>query len=239
MFFMLSVLTVMGIYVLAAVFPALFLMRYIYHKDTMEREPPELLKGLVLKGISAALAALVLEMIGVRLLSVFFKAGSRGYIIALAFFVVAAAEEGAKFFFLKRRTWHDPNFNYRFDGIVYAVFVSLGFAAFENIRYVMSYGLTVALPRAVLAIPGHMGFAVFMGAFYGRAKLYERYGNKRKENGNLWAGYLVAVLLHGFYNACLMMGTALSTALFVIFVVVMYIVVILLIKKESAYDRPL
>ena len=43
--------------------------------------------------------------------------------------------------------WRDPNFNYRFDGIVYAVFVSLGFAAFENISYVVGYGLTTAVAR--------------------------------------------------------------------------------------------
>ena len=87
------------------------------------------------------------------------------HIILLAFLVVAAVEEGSKFFFLYRRTWHDPNFNFRYDAIVYAVFVSLGFAAFENVKYVFNYGLSVALPRAILAIPGHMGFAVFMGFF--------------------------------------------------------------------------
>lgn len=79
--------------------------------------------------------------------------------------------------FLHARTWRNPNFNYRFDGIVYAVFVSLGFAAFENIQYVLHYGLSVALPRAIFAVPGHMSFAVFMGLFYGRAKLYEAWGD--------------------------------------------------------------
>lgn len=48
-----------------------------------------------------------------------------------------------KLFFLYRRSWRDDNFNYKFDGVVYAVFVSLGFAAFENIMYVFSYGLSV------------------------------------------------------------------------------------------------
>jgi RsiW-degrading membrane proteinase PrsW (M82 family) len=152
--------------------------------------------------------------------------------------VVAAVEEGAKFFFLKRRTWRDPNFNYRFDGIVYAVFISLGFAAFENVSYVMGYGLTTALIRAVLAIPGHMGFAVFMGLFYGRAKLCADTGNKARKSLNLWAAYLSAVLLHGFYDACAMIGDVMATTLFIIFVIVMYIVVIRLVKKESLTDRP-
>mgnify|MGYP002412369601 FL=1 len=147
-------------------------------------------------------------------------------------------EEGAKFYFLKRRTWRDPNFNYRFDGVVFSAFVSLGFAAFENLRYVFGYGLLVSVPRAFLAVPGHLGFSVFMGAFYGRAKLCEDYGNRAGKIANLFAAYLVAVVLHGFYDTCAMVGSVLSTVLFVAFILVMYVVVIRLIKHEAASDRP-
>lgn len=68
-----------------------------------------------------------------------------GWGILLAFLVVAVVEEGTKFFFLHQKTWHSPYFNYRYDAIVYAVFVSLGFAAFENVKYIFNYGLSVAL----------------------------------------------------------------------------------------------
>lgn len=238
MFFALPILTVIIIYVLAAILPAVFLMRYIYYADTIEKEPPELLKSLVLKGVQAALASMVLEYVGVNVLSLFLEPDSPAYIIVLAFLVVAVIEEGTKFFFLKRRTWYDPNFNYRFDGVVYAVFVSLGFAAFENIQYVFGYGLSVAVPRAILAIPGHMGFAVFMGLFYGRAKLCEDSGDQKGKTANLWAGYLTAVFLHGFYDACSMIGNVLATVLFVVFVGVMYILVTRLVRRESENDRP-
>ncbi len=238
MFFVLPSLAVIAIYILAAILPALFLMRYIYRKDTIEKEPPQMLISLVFLGVAAALVAIVLESIGKGILSAFIDEDSPAYTIIMAFLVVAVVEEGAKFFFLKRRTWRDPNFNYRFDGIVYAVFLSLGFAAFENISYVMGYGLSTALIRAVLAIPGHMGFAVFMGLFYGRAKLCADTGNNVGKALNLWAAYLSAVLLHGFYDACAMIGDVMSTVLFIAFVVVMYIVVIRLVKKESLTDRP-
>jgi RsiW-degrading membrane proteinase PrsW (M82 family) len=126
MLLVLPLLTVIGIYVLAAVLPAVFLMRYIYYADTIEKEPPELLVSLVLKGVMAALASMLLEYAGINVLSMFLDPGSPAYILILAFLVVAVIEEGTKFFFLKRRTWNEPNFNYRFDGVVYAVFVSLG-----------------------------------------------------------------------------------------------------------------
>ena len=238
MFFVLPMLAILAIYLLAAVLPAVFLMRYIYRKDSIEKEPPMLLIGLVLLGVGAALLSIVLETVGMAVLPHVLEEGSPAYTVVMAFLVVAAVEEGMKYLLLKRRTWREPNFNFRFDGVVYAVFLSLGFAAFENIRYVMGYGLSVAVPRALLAIPGHMGFSVFMGLFYGRAKVCEDYGDRRGMRRNLWAAYLSAVLLHGFYDACAMIGTVLSTVLFVVFVGLLYFAVIRLIAMESAADRP-
>ena len=107
-------------------------------------------------GILAALVSIALEFVGQTVLRSLVDANSPAYTILMAFLIVAVVEEGTKFLFLKRRTWRDPNFNFRFDGVVYAVFVSLGFAAFENIEYIFHYGLSVAVPRALLAIPGHM-----------------------------------------------------------------------------------
>ena len=98
--------------------------------------------------------------------------------------VLAVAEEGTKFFFMYRRSWKHPAFNYKFDGIVYSVFTSLGFAAFENIIYVFNYGPAAILSRAVLSIPGHMNFAIVAGLFYGRAKVCERYGDMEKKKSN-------------------------------------------------------
>lgn len=226
------------IYVLAAVIPAALLMRYVYKKDRIEREPPWLLGSLVLMGVAAALVSIVLEILGQSILDSLVSTDNPKYIILLAFLVVAAVEEGTKFFFLYRRTWRDPNFNYRFDAIVYAVFVSLGFAAFENIKYVFTYGLSVALPRALLAIPGHMGFAVFMGFFYGRAKLCFTYGDRSGCRLNLILGYLAAVFLHGVYDTCCMTGTAGASLVFVLFVLAMYLSVYLLVKRESRTDAP-
>lgn len=238
MLIFLPVMSVLLIYILAAVLPAAFLMRYIYRQDTIEKEPAALLVSLIFRGVLAALASIVLEFLGISVLRSMVAASSPAYTVILAFLIVAVVEEGTKFFFLKRRTWNDPNFNFRFDGIVYAVFVSLGFAAFENITYIFQYGLSAAVPRALLAIPGHMGFAVFMGVFYGRAKRCADSGNRNGKTANLWAGYLIAVFLHGFYDACAMMGSLPATVLFVGFVIVMYVTVIRLVRRESATDTP-
>lgn len=224
------------IYVLAGVLPAVFLMVYVYRQDRVEREPVRLLLSLLSQGINAALLSIVLGTVVRRLLGLAVPDGTRLYTVLYAFLAVAAVEEGAKFYFLKRRTWRDPNFNYRFDAVLYAVFVSLGFAAFENILYVFQYGLSVVIPRALLSIPGHMAFSVYMGVYYGRAKLQENYGFTSASKASCKQAYLWAVLLHGFYDACLMIGTGWTTAAFLVFVVITYTRMFRRLRREAAQD---
>lgn len=238
LFFMGPGLPLLALYVAAALLPAIVLLRYIYRNDTVEKEPMGLLLQLLGLGVAAALCAGVIEGLAQTVLNRLVDPASPAYVVLLAFLVVALAEEGAKLFFLRRRTWREPAFNYRFDGIVYAVFVSLGFAAFENVQYILRYGLSVALPRGLLAVPGHMSFAVVMGVFYSQAEFRENRGDKRGCRQALWSGYLAAVSLHGFYDACALIGSGLSTALFLIFVAWMFRMAYRLVKRESAADSP-
>ena len=221
LFPMLPLLPILAVYILAAVLPAAFLLRYIYRHDTIEKEPPGLLVLLLLMGVVAAVCSGVLESLAESILNLLVSPSNPIYIILLAFLVVAMIEEGMKFLLLKRCTWNHPAFNYRFDGIVYAVFISLGFAAFENIQYVLHYGLSV-----------------YMGLFYGRAKRSQGRGNPVGVRRNLRHGYLWAVFLHGFYDTCAMTGTLWATVVFVIFVAVLYFRAYRLLQRESAADVP-
>ena len=225
--------------VAAALIPAIFLMRYIYQKDSIEKEPRKLLIHLVLLGIGSAFIAMISEGLLQRVLdALMLDPTGVIYNVLMAFIVVAISEEGAKYVLTHLRTWKDPAFNYKFDAVVYCVFTSLGFAAFENVLYVLQGGLYVALMRAVLSVPGHMSFAVIMGVFYGRAKQCQHYGDLQGMKKNKWLSFLMAVLAHGFYDACLMVGTGLSTLLFVGFVIFMYVYIFRMIKNEAATDEP-
>ena len=104
MLMQLPIFAVVIIYLLAALLPALFLMRYIYRKDTIEKEPKGMLTGLVFLGVAAAVVAVILETLGIGLLSSFLQEGSPAHTIVMAFLVVAVVEEGAKYLFLLWRT---------------------------------------------------------------------------------------------------------------------------------------
>ena len=225
--------------IIAAILPAVVLLMYVYKKDKVEKEPLGLLGSLLVQGCIAVVISLVLETVGERVLLNIFDPDTHWYWVAFAFLVVAAVEEGSKFVLLKRKTWNNPNFNFRFDGIVYAVFVSLGFAALENIGYVMGYGLSVAPTRALISVPGHMAFAVYMGYYYGRARWLANYGYQEEAKSSLRYSILSAIFYHGFFDACLMIGSTLTTTIFLIFVVITYVRAFLTVKNESKTDAPI
>jgi RsiW-degrading membrane proteinase PrsW (M82 family) len=124
------------ILILAAVIPAVFLMVKVYRSDRIEKESGYLLRKLVVAGILSTILALIEERVGEWLLSCFVPENTLLYQIILYFVIVAIAEESSKYIFLKKRTWDNAEFNCQYDGVVYAVFVSLGFALWENINYV-------------------------------------------------------------------------------------------------------
>ena len=64
-----SFTAILGIYILAAVLPAAFLIRYIYRQDKIEQEPVGLIGSLIVQGVFAAFAAIAMEFIGQLILS--------------------------------------------------------------------------------------------------------------------------------------------------------------------------
>lgn len=225
------------ILIAAAVVPALFLLVKVYQADRLEPEPPGLLLSLIFRGILATAVALVLEQLGSALLGRVCTENSLLYNIVMYFGIVAFSEEGAKYVLLRRRTWYSGAFNCQFDGVVYAVFVSLGFALWENLSYVAMYGLDTALIRAVTAVPGHACFGVFMGVYYGRAKRYDNDGDYAASGLCRTLAVLMPALLHGTYDFIATMESGSGEWVFLVFVLVLFTVSMRLVRRGSRNDR--
>ncbi len=225
------------ILIAAAVIPAALLLVYVYKRDRLEKEPASLLAVLLLQGIISTALAAYAERIGAKLLSAFLSSDSLFYKALFYFLVVGLAEEGFKFLLLKWRTWRSPHFNCQFDGVVYAVFVSLGFALWENIDYVVMYGFSAAVLRAVTAIPGHACFGVFMGAWYGLAKSHERHGHARYAQICLRLSLLCPVLLHGMYDLIAVTDRTETSLYFVGFIALMFFAAYIIVRNLSRRDR--
>ena len=108
----------MEIILAAALLPAIILMIYVYKQDTVEKEPIGLLLALFGVGMLSCIPASILEEVFTGFLDASAPQDKTTYYLIMCFGIIAIAEEGSKLFFLKRKTWRDPNFNYTFDGLV-------------------------------------------------------------------------------------------------------------------------
>lgn len=228
-----------------ALIPAVVLLVYIFIKDRREKESFKILFLCFLFGVLSTIPAIIFETVGELIFDPFLTNGSFAYAIVDAFIVVAISEEGCKYFMLKKRTWKSKEFNCSFDGIVYAVFVSLGFAAFENIFYVFENGFSNAIMRMFTAVPSHACDAVYMGFFYSLAKEASLKGNKRAERRNKRLALFVPVLLHGLYDCLLSVDEEvvgeipllLCLVSWLALVVCIFFVSFKLVKRASNEDR--
>lgn len=245
----------------AALLPAIFLFIYIYRRDRFEKEPMGLILKLIGLGVLTVIGAILLEQfVGIFLDLAFpnenpdydsFTSTSamHAYRLCESFIQAALCEEGLKWFFMTIATRKNKNFNSLYDGIVYAVVISLTFAAIENVEYVFMYGFSTAVLRAFTAVPGHTFFAILMGIFYSRWHITELAATLEKrlsENGTIQMrgtpinsklpmvlSLLVPLLVHGTYDYFAFTGSV----LFYPFVIVMYIVSFLLVRKYSQHDE--
>ena len=230
-------LTYHGVMILAAVLPAVLLMIKVYRSDRLEKEDPRFLLGLALAGVYATLIALVAERIGGALVTAVAPMDTHLGAILLYFVVVGFSEEGAKYFMLHRKSWHSSEFNCQYDAVVYAAFVSLGFALWENISYVLHYGFTVAVVRALTAIPGHACFGVFMGVFYGLARSYAYLEDPERSRLYRVLSVVVPALIHGAYDYVASVQAERGDLSFVVFIVILFVVSVYLINQLSKNDR--
>lgn len=179
---------------LAAIAPVCIILIYIYVKDKYEKEPKRL---LIFNFVLGAIISILVTTILYYFFDIALPLTNHTSVFQQfikAFFVVGLSEEFSKYIIVRYFAQPNKAFNEPFDGIVYAVMVSMGFAATENIFYVIESGYETALLRAFTAIPAHATFGILMGYYMGKAKF-----SNNKTILNL-TGLFFAVLFHGAYD---------------------------------------
>ena len=220
--------------------PPIFLLFMIYRADRVEKEPTGLLIKLFVLGMLSCLPAAFIESFLISALDVIMPDSTLLYIAIVNFLIVGMAEEGVKYVVLKTQTWKHKAFDYRFDGIVYAAVVSLGFAFFENMFYVFGdeSAFFIAGMRAVTSIPGHCTFGIMMGYYYGQAKFAEKHGNMQECRQYLKMAYLIPLLLHGFYDFILSTDYEILFFVFIIYVIWLDLRAYRKVKDSAKFDTP-
>ncbi|BBI33170.1 glutamic-type intramembrane protease PrsW [Cohnella abietis] len=178
----------------AAIVPGIALMAYFYWKDRYDAEPLSIVLRMFLTGALIVLPIMIVQ----RGLTLWL--GDSPF--TFSFIISAGVEEFFKWFVLYHIIYNHTEFDEPYDGILYAVAVSLGFATLENVLYAFmqpsSFGSLMM--RAFLPVSGHALFGVFMGYSFGRAKF--SVGSKIRLH--LWLALLLPIIWHGFYDFMLL-----------------------------------
>jgi len=218
-----------------ALLPAIILMIYIYKMDKREKEPFRKLLLCFFWGIISVIPAIIIEEVCCEILNEAFTS-SIAYLLVENFLIVALTEEGCKYFFLNKISKKNAYYDYFFDGIVYSVFVSLGFAATENVMYVLQNGIGTAILRMFTAVPGHTCFAIFMGYYYSRKRYCDLFGDKKGAKKYAKLAIWVPVLIHGAYDFFASMGGGLSVLIWLVGLILMFIFSFKLVNRASRED---
>ena len=209
-----------------ALAPVFIIGGYIYFRDKYEKEPIRLLLLALLLGALTVIPILFIESFLQGFTQIFSGLAAAAW---QAFVVAAFSEELFKYIALYLLIWKSVEFNEKFDGIVYAVFISLGFAGIENILYVFGNGPVTGISRALTAVPAHAIFGVTMGFYFGLAKFYSK-----KEFQLKLKALFYPIILHGIYDFILFTQIDWLIFVFIGFLVFLYFSGLKRVKELSA-----
>ena len=192
---------------ISALTPVVVLLWYIYRKDKVLPEPAECLLKAFGFGVLSAFLSFVFSvpvsfLLGMEIDANTYSSISKAF--ADAFILAAIPEELAKLIMLWLLLRKNPHFDERFDGIVYAVCIGMGFAGIENVMYLIG-GLEdgswigTGIVRALFAVPAHFLFAVLMGYYY---SIYQ-FGIDRSAKIKVLV-LAAPIIAHGIYDGILM-----------------------------------
>ncbi len=173
----------------AAVAPGVALLSYFYLKDRYDPEPISHVLRLFIFGVLLVFPVMVLQWALLQ--------GLGSHPLVFSFVTSALPEEFFKWFIVYFLIFQHSTFDEPYDGIVYAVAVSLGFATMENVLYALLSPMDFSqlLQRAFLPVSGHAMFGVMMGYHFGSAKFVR--GKYRK---HLALALLLPLFWHGVFD---------------------------------------
>jgi len=176
-----------------AIVPGLLICYLIFRADRYEKEPKLMMLACFILGALITYPTMKVEAFAATL----GWEDSANFIKLFIFSVVfvGLVEEAFKFLCLMVFPYLRKEFNEPLDGIVYAVFIAMGFATVENLLYADRFGIQTIALRGLTAVPAHAAFAVIMGYYVGLAKM-----SKTKKVQYLLLGLLIPTIVHGLYD---------------------------------------
>jgi len=175
-----------------AIAPGLALFSYFYLRNEISNEPSRTLFHTFIYGAILTFPILFIQ-------HVFTEEQMIQSVFIRNVLFSSTVEEFFKWLILVMAIYQHVEFEDPYDGILYGVSISLGFATVENILYLFTYGVNTAFIRALLPVSSHAIFGVVMGYYLGRAK----FAKSQSSRPLLFMALIVPLGLHMIYNGIL------------------------------------
>jgi protease PrsW len=192
--------------VAAAIAPSLLLLWLVVAADSRP-EPPSLVVTAFGLGVLCVVVALGVELTLKSIIPVahnpWLAADQTGLLIA------AIPEETLKISVIAAIALRVRAFDEPMDGVVYGAAVGLGFAALENLLYLMSHKDwgSVAVMRGLSSVPFHGSLGAIAGIYLARARFSGELGWPRRGRWHrprlILMAWLIPVGLHAVFDAAL------------------------------------
>jgi RsiW-degrading membrane proteinase PrsW (M82 family) len=206
---------------------ALFWLGKFKKMDKYEKEPERLIYLTFFAGVLATFPSIILEY-PLQMNSLPIPPSLKTFF--LAFLWVGLVEEFFKYLAVRWTVYRSSEFNEVMDGMIYMISAALGFAATENVGYMLGFGFSVGFLRAVLSYLGHVSFSAILGYYMGKAKVEGR-------RDWLWVGFMWAISLHCLYDTFFVIGAVKESGGFFLLGLMVWIfgliLTIILIKKAQ------
>ena len=219
--------------------PVLFWAVYHYHKDRHLPEPVGHLimtfgLGMAAVYISSALYA-GLGSVGLRFDAGYLAETNAWALLAYSLLAIGPIEELAKLLPFLLVVLRFKEFDEPMDGIIYASFIGLGYAAIENWQYLDYLTRTEAVARGFASPVIHMLFASIWGHWIGRAHLAGR-----SIVPAALASLGVAASLHGLYDFIVILNANFALPIAALLILTMWLwrlKVLRAMHKAASQDR--
>lgn len=224
--------------------PVLWLVFYL--REDRHPEPKRILMLVFFGGMASAIAAVFSELflIGTRespgLIASAYAGLFTNYLFL--FSVIAFIEEYCKYLAIRFLVLHDKNFDEPIDAMIYMMTAALGFAALENVFFIVPV-FGADMPSAFVS-----GFILTANRFLGANLLHALSSGivgyflaaaffSPYRHHFLGLGIIIASLLHAFFNYFIIIRETFSESIYLLVLLILVMTLMVLIEFEILKKR--
>ena len=217
--------------------PIVGLGSYVYYRDK-NKEPVKILIEMFLAGIASTFISVMLSLLLGKIVPGYTELyNSKNYVglYASSLISVALLQEFSKWVLVYILGYNNKEYDEPYDMIVYALFLSLGFAFIENLIYVYDGGVYISLFKVFGDVILQACMGIFIGYFISLAKLAHM--DNKPYIKYIILSLFVPCLLHSILDYLLVLGNNVFIFLFGVVIVISYYFAYKNISRLSSMNR--